>query len=227
MPLRVEPVRDRKLYRLLKGAPERSARKAEAIYHEGEPAAGIFFVRRGHVCLKLGGASESARTVAIAGALEVFGDEGMVPGALRPYTAVAGERCTVVALDGPTARGVLRTSEHTLTAYLEVKERDLERIRRAATGSPGPTAVERIAGVLLDLVDRLGEADGKGMRLPHWFTHRELADLAGAHRSTVTTCLNDWIWRGVLATKGRSLVIPPAGMETLRSAGLAAESARS
>ncbi len=227
MPLRVEPVRDRKLFRLIKAAPERTARKNEVIFLEGEPADGVYFVRRGHVCLKLGGASDAARTVAIAGAHELFGEEGMVPGAMRPYTAVAGERCAVVQLDGPTLRGVLRSSEHTLTTYLEVKERDLERIRRAATGSPGASAIERIAGVVLDLVDRLGEPDGRGMRLPHWFTHRELADLAGAHRSTVTTCLNDWIWRGVLETKGRALVVPPAGMEALRNAGSATDPARS
>ena len=221
MPLRIEPVRDRKLHRLIKAAPEHAARKGEALFREGEPAAGVYVVQRGHVCLKLGGATEGARTVAVAGTHELFGDEGMVPGALRPYTAVAGERSAVVALDGPSVRAVLRTSQHTLTAYLEVKERDLEVLRRAATGSPGATAVERLAGVVVDLVERLGEADGKGTRLPHWFTHRELADLAGAHRSTVTTLLNDWIWRGLLATSGRSLVVPTAGLETLRRAAAA------
>ena len=59
-------------------------------------------------------------------------------------------------------------------------------------GMAGPSlAAARIGPE--EVVDRLGEPDGKGMRLPHWFTHRELADLAVAHRSTVTTCLNDWI----------------------------------
>jgi DNA-binding transcriptional MocR family regulator len=81
--------------------------------------------------------------------------------------------------------------------------------------------------VILDLVERLGEPEGEGFRLPHWFTHQELADLAGAHRSTVTTALNDWIWRGVLDTRRRatgttskrprSLVVPRSGLATLRA----------
>lgn len=217
MPLRVEPVRDRKLYRLIKAAPERVVRKGEPIFGEGEPAVGVYVVRRGHVCLRLG-TGERGRTAAVAGPSELFGDEAMVPGSLRRYAAIAGERSALVALDGPTVRGVLRTSQHTLTAYVEVKECDLEVLRRAATGSPGATAVERLAGVVLDLLGRLGEPEGKGLRLPHWFTHRELADLAGAHRSTVTTCLNDWIWRGVLETRGRSLLVPPQGMDALRRA---------
>ena len=219
MPLRIEPVRDRKLYRLVKSAPERATRKGEPIFAQGESAAVVYLVADGHVCLKLGGSSEAARTVAVAGPFELFGEEGMVPGSLRPYSAIAGERGTVIALDGPTVRGVLRSSQHTLTAYLEVKERDLDVLRRAATGSPGASARERLAGVILDLVERLGEPDGDLVRLPHWFTHKELADLAGAHRSTVTTSLNDWIWRGVLATKGRSLLVSRSGIAALRAEG--------
>src|SRR5690606_1939768 len=149
----------------------------------------------------------------------------MVPGALRPYTALAGARGSVLGLEGAAVRAVLRSSQHTLTAYLEIKERELERLRRAASGSPGPTARERLAAALLDLLDRLGEPDGDARRLPHWFTHRELADLAGAHRSTVTTCLNDWIWRGVLDARGHALRVTPVGEATLRgeAAGLGAD----
>ncbi len=215
MPLRLEPVRDRKLYRLSKSAPERPTRKGEVIFRSGEPGGVVFLVQEGHVCLRLGGEEGSGRTVAVAGPCELFGEEGMVPGALRPYSAVAGERGVVVTLDGTAVRAVLRSSQHTLTTYLEVKERDLHLLRAAAAGSPGPSARERLAGVILDLVERLGERDGEKVLLPHWFTHRELADLAGAHRSTVTTSLNDWIWRGVIDTRGRSFVLGQAGLAAL------------
>jgi hypothetical protein len=44
-----------------------------------------------------------------------------------------------------------------------------------------------------------------------------LADLAGAHRSTVTTILNDWIYDGILKTDGKAIVVMrPA---TLRKKG--------
>ena len=219
MPLRVEPVRDRRLWRLVKAATPRATRKGEVIFRCGDPAAEVFMVRAGHVCLRLGGEEDEGRTVAVTGPSELFGEEAMIPGAVRPYTAHAGERGSVVALPGAPVRAVLRSSQHTLTTYHEVKERELRRLRSSATGSPGPSARARIASVILDLVERLGEPEGERLRLPHWFTHRELADLAGAHRSTVTTCLNDWIWRGVLSTQGRSLLIAPAGIEALRTAG--------
>lgn len=216
MPLRLEPVRDRKLYRLAKAAPERRTRRGEVLYRRGEGGGQVFLVREGHVCLCLPGCGGAERTVAVAGPSELFGEEGMIPGSPRPYTAVAGARGGVLVLDGPEVRAVLRSSQHTLTTYLEVKERDLQLVRSASAGSPGPTARARLAAVLLDLADRMGEADPRGVHLPHWFTHRELADLCGAHRSTVTTSLNDWIWRGTLATAGRSLVVTRAGVAALR-----------
>jgi CRP/FNR family cyclic AMP-dependent transcriptional regulator len=220
MPLRLEPVRDRRLQRLVKAATAVATRKGDVIFRCAEPAGHVFLVGEGHVCLQLGDGSADARTVAVAGPWELFGEEGMVPGSLRPYTAVAGERGSVIPLEGPDVRAVLRSSQHTLTTYLEVKERELQLLRSAAGGSPGPTARQRLAVVIVDLIERLGEPEGDGTRLPHWFTHRELADLSGAHRSTVTTCLNDWIWRGVLDTRGRSFTVSRAGLDTLRGEGL-------
>jgi CRP/FNR family cyclic AMP-dependent transcriptional regulator len=217
MPLRLEPVRDRKLYRLVKAAEERRARKGEVVYRRGDGGGLVFMVREGHVCLRLPAPAGDQRTVAVAGPWELFGEEGMVPGTPRPYTAVAAGRCVVLALEGAAVRTVLRTSQHTLTTYLEVKERELERVRAAASGSPGPTARQRLAAVLLDLAERFGERDPRGVHLRQWFTHRELADLAGAHRSTVTTSLNDWIWEGSLATEGRSLILTGAGLDALAS----------
>ncbi len=216
MPLRIEPVRDRKLHRLLKAAPEQRLPRGHILYGRGEEADGVFVVRRGHVRLVLDGRGDS-RTVAVAGPWELFAEEAMVPGSLRPYTAIAGERCMVSTLDGAEVRSVLRTSQHTLTTYLEVKEREL-RLLRDANGGSRPTTRERLAAVLLDLADRLG-AEEEGIHVPHWFTHRELGDLAGAHRSTVTTTLNDWLYEGILeeAPRGFRLARPEA---LRREAGL-------
>ena len=56
-----------------------------------------------------------------------------------------------------------------------------------------------IVPILLDLSARCGEPAGRGVHLSVKLTHQVLADLAGAHRATVTTLLNDWLYDGVLA----------------------------
>jgi RNase P/RNase MRP subunit p30 len=94
----------------------------------------------------------------------------------------------------------LKTAKSSLDAYLEGVERELHRLRHAQGGSRGPNASQRLAEVLLDLGERCGEPDGRAVHLTQKLTHQVLADLAGAHRATVTTLLNDWLYDGVLAT---------------------------
>ena len=134
----------------------------------------------------------------------------------RRYTAVAGSACVVLPLSGVGVFKALRGSPKTLGTFLSSYDRDLAVARRIA-GSSGSSSKARIADVLLDLADRLGDDDGRRIRLEHWFTHQELADLAGAHRSTVTTALNDWIYEGVLRQRPRALIIAKPG--ALRKAG--------
>jgi CRP-like cAMP-binding protein len=90
---------------------------------------------------------------------------------------------------------------------------DHAHLRRLA----GASARARIADVILDLSRRLGEDEGRRIRIPHWFTHQELADLSNVHRSTVTTTLNEWIYEGVLKEGQKSLIVAKIG--ALRKAG--------
>ena len=71
-----------------------------------------------------------------------------------------------------------------------------------------------MGALLLHLSGRLGRAEEKkGIRIPLRLPHRVLADLAGCHRSTVTTILNDWIYEGILTQKdGRFLILDPESL---------------
>jgi CRP-like cAMP-binding protein len=111
----------------------------------------------------------------------------------------------------------LRASPATLKALLASDGEDLA-IVRAIVGHSSASSRARIAHVLLELGCRLGHDNGRRIHLGHWFTHQEIADLAGVHRSTVTTAINDWIYKGILRQSLKSLVINKPG--ALRKAGL-------
>lgn len=141
----------------------------------------------------------------------------------RRYTAVAGSACAVLSLSGAGVVKALRGSPATFTTLLASYDRDLAIARRIA-GSSGSSSRARIADVLLDLAYRLGNDDGRRIRLEHWFTHQELAELAGVHRSTVTTALNSWIYEGVLVQRPRALIVAKRG--ALRKVGTEASRKR-
>ena len=85
-------------------------------------------------------------------------------------------------------------------------------MRHAQGGSHGPSAAQRLAEVLIDIGARCGEPVGRGMQLTERLTHQVLADLSGAHRATVTTLLNDWVYEGIIgATSDNRLSIRRPG----------------
>lgn len=201
MSFRLEPARDRKIFRLVKKAESVRLAKGRALYGPGDPAREVYLVRSGFVRLVLPGMQPGLpeRTVGVALPWELFGAEAFTEGRRR-YGAVAGATCTVHPLPKGGVLTGLKTAKSSLDAYLEGVERELHRLRHAQGGSHGPSAANRLAEVLLDLGERCGEPVGRGIHLAQRFTHQVLADLAGAHRATVTTLLNDWLYDGVLGT---------------------------
>lgn len=201
MPFRLEPPRDRKLFRLVKKAEPVRLVKGRSLYVPGDAAKEVYLVRGGFMRLVLPGMApgRSERTVGVALPWELFGDEAFTEGRRR-YGAIAGSTCLVHPLPKGGVLTGLKTAKSSLDAYLEGVERELHRLRHAQGGSRGPDASQRLAEVLLDLAERCGEPEGRGIQLSLKLTHQVLADLAGSHRATVTTLLNDWLYDGVLAT---------------------------
>jgi len=215
MPFRLEPVRDRTLNRLLKHTAEVAVAKGRPLYAPGDVADAVWVVREGFVRLVLPGMEkgQGMRTVGLALPWEFFGDEALTQGHRR-YGAIAGARSVVQPLPAGKVLGALKTARKSLDAYLVGVESELHRLRHAQGGSQGPSASQRLAEVLLDLGRRCGEPAGRGVRLTERLTHQTLADLAGAHRATVTTLLNDWIYDGIIA------MAPGGRLVLARSAGL-------
>ena len=201
MPFRLNPPRDRKLFRLVKKSEAVRLVKGRALYAPGDDAREVYLVRGGFMRLVLPGMEPGLpeRTVGVALPWEIFGDEALTEG-LRRYGAIAGSTCIVHPLPKSGVLHGLKTAKSSLDAYLEGMERELHRLRHAQGGSHGPSAAQRLAEVLLDMGERCGEPEGRGIHLSQRLTHQVLADLAGAHRATVTTLLNDWLYDGILAT---------------------------
>jgi CRP-like cAMP-binding protein len=218
VPLRVQPRRDRKLNRLIKAADVRRLKRGETLFEAGDDAHDVFLIQSGYIRLVESVAKASREhTVAVGGPWEVIGEEGMEEG-LRRYSAVAGESASYRALDGLAFFHVIKSTEQTLTALLDGLLKDLQCARRLTSGAGGPSATGRIALVVLELAARWGEPQGNGVIVPQRVTHQLLADLAGTHRSTVTTTVNDWLYQGILKTAARGMhVAKPERLERLTS----------
>ncbi len=230
MPLKVIPRRDRKLNRVIKKATSLELRRGQTLFRAGEPATELFLVRFGHIRLvspgpggkgtpRSGRASEGSdhrkgKVVAIAGPGELLGEEALLSETPRRWEALAGEETQVLSLRGRGTQQALQTSPKTFQAFLESKEAELA-LARALSASRRPGGAKaRLGALLLHLGTRMSEKDQKAPSIPISLTHQLLADLSDAHRSTVTTLLNEWIYEGILKAEGNGFrILKPKALE--------------
>jgi CRP-like cAMP-binding protein len=112
-----------------------------------------------------------------------------------------------VVLPAAGVSAAFRTGSRTFSHAFRAVFEDLTLARRFGPGYGAPSTSERVADVLLDLAQRFGVEDGTGLRIELRLTHQTLADLAGAHRSTVTTLVNDWMYRRILKDTDPGLLV--------------------
>jgi CRP/FNR family transcriptional regulator, cyclic AMP receptor protein len=210
VPLRVKPTRDRRLNRLIKSAELEAVGRGDVLFDAGDRATDVLLVRSGHVRFEVTGERGKRCAIAVAGPWELI-EEGAMCGGAHRCRAVAGEATSVQRFDGGAARRAVQRSEPTLSALLAAQNLDLERARRFLGSGTHPSAASRLASVVLDLADRWGEPKAEGLFFPQRVTHQLLGDLAGEHRSTVTTTLNEWLYDGILGTAKRGLWVADPG----------------
>jgi CRP/FNR family transcriptional regulator len=75
---------------------------------------------------------------------------------------------------------------------------------------------ERLAGKLLELMDRYGRVTPNGIRIDERFTHMQLAEMIGTSRETLTKVLNELRESGLIDVRDRLIwVLDADGLENL------------
>ena len=77
----------------------------------------------------------------------------------------------------------------------------------------------RLAGKLLELMDRYGRVTPNGIRIDERFTHMQLAEMIGTSRETLTKVLNELRDAGLIDVRERLVwVLDVDGLERLKTA---------
>ena len=59
-----------------------------------------------------------------------------------------------------------------------------------------------------ELAEEKGEGEGPDYNINHFLTHKDMADLIGTTRQTVTTLLNELKTEGIIDFSRRSIYVP-------------------
>ncbi len=206
----LEPVRRDAL---LRGARRVRLARNEAAYLPGDPADTVYFVRSGRVKLVRTSRSGAEAIVGIRTAGDVFGELSGLDEGRRATSAVAIEPVEADALAARAFGAALEGDAALARAFARGVARRLAAAEHELAELMGKSVPGRLVDALGRLAAEHGVAEAGGtIRIGLNLTHKDLADLIGTSRETLTKELSVLADVGLLrvAHKTVTLVQPQA-----------------
>lgn len=182
-------------------------RRGQFLFHMGDKADRLYFLRKGLVKISVLLQSGEERILEVFRTGDTFGELFLMTSSRRMYTAQAMTNVRVYTMTGDAFYSLMRLRPDLSHSFIRHLVRQQRRALLRLEALLALDAGLRLLAILLDLGERLNpDAPGTGaLRLV--LSQEELARMAGLHRSTVSTLINTYRRQGVLGGGGRSILI--------------------
>ncbi len=194
---------------LLADAKRRTIVRGDFIYTPGDAADCVYAVDAGRVKIVRTNAAGAESIVGIRNPGEIFGElTAMAAAAARTTSAIALDPGSVSRVESTTFFRRLREDASLAQFFARGLSQRLAGVERELTELAGKS----VAGRLVDTLGRLaadhGIPDGEGhLRIALNLTHKDLADLIGTSRETLTKELGVLADVGLVRVSQRSIVL--------------------
>lgn len=185
--------------RLAEVTSMRHYRKDMYIFGEGEPAEMLCFVHRGAVKVFKTTSDGQEQTLHLLQPNELFAITGFVVGGIYPGTAQTLEDSWIGCIRNHSLRSLAQSDAALAWAVLAFFARRLTGTSQQVLDLGTRDTAGRLAAALLQLAGVRDRAMGRHVKVGLQVTHRELAQLIGASRETVTRLLGDFRQEGSIA----------------------------
>ncbi|MHB1323181.1 MAG: Crp/Fnr family transcriptional regulator [Coriobacteriia bacterium] len=134
-----------------------------------------------------------------------FGEMGVVDAAPRSADVIATTDIEVLIVEGKDLATVFRIQPEAAIALVSTLTRRLRELVARLEGMAFHDATHRVMRVMLNVSTASYEA--RGVPVIEGLTHYEIATLAGTSRETASRVISNLCRDGVVATKGRKIVV--------------------
>ncbi len=187
----------------------RRFRRAETIFHQGDPGDSLFVIEEGSVKIVLPSPEgEEAAIIATLGRGDFFGELAIIDGAYRSATAVAVEATSTLVLRREPLERLVDTDSGLRRALLAGLASELRRLTGHVEELHFLDLPGRLASRLVRMAREHDAAVTGEARLAWPFTQSELAAMIGGTRQTVNRLLADFVERDLIRFEKETLVIP-------------------
>lgn len=187
---------------------QRNYRKNMIIFMEGEPGEAVFFIEKGRV--KVFRTSEDGREIIINifGPGEVFAEVTLLnPGSTYPVTAQTIEDSVIYFIRNQDFENLLRRNTELSLEILKILSQRLRYLQSRIKNLAFNDTYVRTAQALIKFAQQYGVQTEEGIKLDLPITRKELSDVIGTSRETVSRALSQFAREGAINTGGRAIVI--------------------
>lgn len=205
---------DKDLRELESVVRERLFRKNEVIFHAREPGNALFVIKRGRVKISMDDRSGREIILRIFEAGDFFGEMSLLDGESRSATVSSLEPCQALVLSRDQFLKFVMKRPEVVLKMLTALSRRLRKADEKISRLVFADAYEKVASVLMDIIEERKIPLNIGADIPLSLTRKELADMVGLSRETLTRVIADFQRAGVVRIEGRHIaIINPAKLK--------------
>ena len=186
----------------------RQFKKNEIIFDQDEETKIVYLLLSGVVKFSYLHSDEKQTIVSLHPAGEFFGLDSLMPHMKHPFRCEALENCTVGTIKAQTLIEILLGISY--ESFLRWHTATIDTGRKMyvhCIKGIGLDLRKRLALELMNLADRFGTADERGIVIDVNISHEVLAGIVGASRQQVTEHLNQFDRDKCIARDGRRIII--------------------
>jgi CRP-like cAMP-binding protein len=186
---------------------ERQYKRNEVIFHARDPGNTLFLLARGLAKVTVEAADQRELIKGLLYPMDFFGEMVLLDDMTRSATVTALEACEAFLLERDTFVELL---EHRPLIVLKIVETLSRRLRKAielVDSLAFQAAYARVARVVFNLSQEVGQETVEGTSLGVRLTQRQLANLAGTTRETTARVLKDFQQAGHLRVTGGYITV--------------------
>ncbi|PWB63088.1 MAG: hypothetical protein C3F14_08820 [Deltaproteobacteria bacterium] len=185
---------------------ERRYPRGATIFRRNDPSDSLFALEEGLVKLVARSPNGAGTILYLLRPADIFG-ELLFSEDKRPFDAVAVTDVLAAVLSRKRFAGILSSIPAVALNFIRILSRRLVHVEKGVSEFSHTWSYHRLAKVLLQLCEEYGEGTPGGVLIRLPLTHADLAEMIGTTRETVTNQMNRFKRMGLVAARGRRLVI--------------------
>jgi CRP-like cAMP-binding protein len=186
---------------------DRSYKKGQLIFHQGDPGEALFVIVEGMVKVLVASPEGGEMVLVTLSPPDTFGELALIDGGARSASAEVVENARVLALTRGTLLEVLRDHPPLTESLLKSLGLMIRRLTEQTADLVFLDLHGRVAKLLTSLADDRGEKGEGGVVLDLHLTQTDLASMVGGSRQSVNQILRSFESKGYLQLQGRTILL--------------------